>query len=94
MLKIHNSNMSRQHPRPYAMCSRILILITVSEIRDPCQNLLDDPRTVSTKRNAKLLMTFFGGKNYWLQKMILFQWFCHSINNLIAKFCRRMDFEL
>ena len=26
--------------------------------------------------------------------MILFQWLCHSIKNFIAKFCRRMDFEL
>ena len=26
--------------------------------------------------------------------LILFQWFCHSIKNFIAKFCRRMDFEL
>ena len=26
--------------------------------------------------------------------MILFHWFCHSIKNFIAKFCRRMDFEL
>ena len=26
--------------------------------------------------------------------MILFQWLCHSIKNFIAKFGRRMDFEL
>ena len=26
--------------------------------------------------------------------MILFQWLCHSIKNFIAKFSRRMDFEL
>ena len=26
--------------------------------------------------------------------MILFQLLCHSIKNVIAKFCRRMDFEL
>ena len=26
--------------------------------------------------------------------MIIFQWLCHSIKNFIAKFCRRMDFEL
>ena len=26
--------------------------------------------------------------------MIIFQWLCHSIKNFIAKFCRRMNFEL
>ena len=36
--------MIRQHPRPHAMDNRILITITVSEILDNCQNLLDDPR--------------------------------------------------
>ena len=26
--------------------------------------------------------------------MILFHWHCHSIKNFVAKFCRRLDFEL
>ena len=29
-----------------------------------------------------------------IAKMILSQWLCHSIKKFIAKFCRRMDFEL
>ena len=36
--------MSRQHPIPHVMGNTILIFITVSEIRDHCQNLLYDPR--------------------------------------------------
>ena len=38
--------MNRQHPWPHAMGNRILISITVSEIGDHCQNLLDDPRNM------------------------------------------------
>ena len=36
--------MNRQHP--HAMGNIILITITVSEILDHCQNLLDDPPNV------------------------------------------------
>ena len=36
--------MSMQHPWPHVMGNLILISITVSEIWDHCQNLLDDPR--------------------------------------------------
>ena len=36
--------MSRQHPWLHVMGNRILISITVSDIWDHCQNLLDDPR--------------------------------------------------
>ena len=43
----HISNMSNQHTWPHAMGNRNLILVTVSEIGDRCQNLLDDPRSTS-----------------------------------------------
>ena len=36
--------MSWQLPWPHAKDNRILISITVSEVLDHCQNLLDDPR--------------------------------------------------
>ena len=39
--------MSRQHPWPHVMGNIFLISITVSEIWDHCQNLLDDPRTIA-----------------------------------------------
>ena len=38
--------MSRQRPWPHVMGNIILISITVAEIWDHCQNLLDDPRMV------------------------------------------------
>ena len=37
--------MIRQNPWPHAMGNIILIAITVFEILDHCQNLLDDPRS-------------------------------------------------
>ena len=40
--------MNRQHPRPHARGNIMLITITVSEILDHCQNLLDDPRKTTT----------------------------------------------
>ena len=39
-------------------------------------------------------MTFFGDKKILIAKFILFQWFSHSIKNLIANCCQIMDFEL
>ena len=37
--------MGSQHPWPMTISYKILIFITVSEIWDHCQNLLDGPRT-------------------------------------------------
>ena len=36
--------MNRQNPWPHAIGNIIRITITVSELWDHCQNLLDDPR--------------------------------------------------
>ena len=49
MIKLHSSNMSRQHPWPHVMGNIILISITVSEIWDHCQDLFDDPRMLAVK---------------------------------------------
>ena len=46
----HISIMSRQHPRPHVMVNLMLFSITVSEILDRCQNLLDDPHTLVFNR--------------------------------------------
>ena len=59
--------MNRQHPRPHARGNIMLITITVSEILDHCQNLLDDPRIsvyvyysrrVHKSTNKKILALF------------------------------------
>ena len=39
--------MNRQHPWPHAIGNRILILITVSEICEHCQNFLDNPHILN-----------------------------------------------
>ena len=54
MIKLHISNMSRKHPWSHAMGNIILIFIAVSEIRDHCQNLLDDPRKIYEKGGRAL----------------------------------------
>ena len=38
-------------------------------------------------------MTFWGEK-LLIAKIILFQWLCHPIKNFIAKFCRRINYEV
>ena len=44
--------MNRQHPWPHAIGNRILISIIISELRDHCQNLLDDQRELLQTRRA------------------------------------------
>lgn len=44
-IKLHISNISRQHPWPHVNDNRFLIIIKDSEIWTHCQNLLDDPST-------------------------------------------------
>ena len=45
------------------------------------------------KKKRKLLMKVFGVKIV-IVKIILFQWFCPSIRNCIAKFRRSLEVEL
>ena len=47
--------MNNQHSRPHVMGNIILITITVSEIWDHCQNLLDVPRIYESSRLIDVL---------------------------------------
>ena len=40
------------------------------------------------------MFNYIFGSNILVAKMVLFHWLCHSIKNFVAKFSRRMDFEL
>ena len=62
--------MNRQHPWPHEMGNRSLISITVSEIRDHCQNLLDDPRT---KMNSNVLLICVEAGRCWKMTLIRYE---------------------